>query len=245
MIAYYTLIFFISLFLGSFYNVVALRELSGENISLPASHCTSCNHKLGPLDLFPLLSYVFLGGRCRYCKDKISYIYPLGEFLTAISYTIVIYIHGFSLEALTHIVFLTILIICTVCDLKEMIVPDKFIIVGLISVGLLKLIDGYNPIFLLINGGASFLILYAIFIASRNRLGGADVKIYALIGVSIGIINALSSLFYASIVAIIIIIPLSIINKSSLRKEIAFFPFITIGVMLVYFGELNYLFNIF
>ena len=75
---YYTIVsFFFGIVLGSFYNVVGYRLPRGESLIYPSSHCTNCNHKLGILDLFPIFSYLFLGGKCRYCKEKISLFYQL------------------------------------------------------------------------------------------------------------------------------------------------------------------------
>lgn len=234
MLVYYVFIFFMGLFIGSFYNVIALRELTGESISLPPSHCTSCNHKLGPLDLFPVLSYVFLGGKCRYCKDKISFIYPVGELLTGIAFTIVVRKYGISLEALYHLVFVSLMVIATTSDLKAMIVPDKFVVIGLVLVSILKIINKESIISMIVSMAVPFFMMYLIFILSGDRLGGADVKIYALIGLTIGIAESFGSLFYASISALIIMLPVMIKDKGAMKREIPFFPFITIGVLMTY-----------
>lgn len=230
------LVFIISLFLGSFYNVVGLRILKGEDFIRTPSACTSCNHKLGPLDLVPVFSWVFLGGKCRYCKAKVSKIYPFGELLTATSYTLIFYSFNFqfSLEMAIHLVFITFMIIATVTDLKEKIVPDKLIVTGIVVIFILRAFNQVDFINYLLGGLISFGILFAIFLLSGEKMGGADVKIYALIGISIGLLGAINSLFYASIVALIL--NLDKLKKKNRKKEIPFLPFITIGVLLVYIG---------
>lgn len=228
-------VFFVSLFFGSFYNVVGLRTLEGKNFVLPSSSCPTCNHKLGPIDLVPIFSFVFLGGKCRHCKAKISKIYPLGELLTAISYTLIFYVYrfNFSLEILTQLTFITFMIITTITDMKERIVPNKLIIFGILSVFTLRLISQQHIINYSIQGILSFGVLFLIFALSGGKMGGADVKIYALIGLSIGLLGAIKSLLYASIVALIFNIG-KLTNKDKRKTEIPFFPFITIGILLVY-----------
>lgn len=230
-------IFFIGLILGSFYNVVALRTLSGESLSFPASHCTVCNHKLNFLDLFPVLSWVFLRGKCRYCGDKISYVYPVGELLTASAYTLIAYQFGFTLEALIQIIFITFMVFATTTDLKETMVPDRFVIIGSVLVIALRIISGVNLYYYLISGIVSFGILFLIMLLSNGKMGGADVKLYGLIGLAIGIQNSIGSLFYASMIALLFHLPMLIKNKGKItkNKEIPFVPFITLGVLCTYF----------
>lgn len=227
----------IGLVLGSFYNVVALRALSGEKLAFPPSHCTSCNHQLGVLDLFPVLSYTFLGGKCRYCKTKISPIYPFGELLTATSYTLIVYQFGLTMEALIQIAFITFLIFSTVTDLKETLVPNRFIVIGLALVGILRVIHGQDLAMYLISAVVSFGVMFLILILSGGKMGGADVKLYSLIGLSIGWMDSMGSLFYASMIALVVQGIILILNKGKFdrSKEIPFVPFITLGVLCTYF----------
>ncbi|WP_153011982.1 prepilin peptidase [Tepidibacillus decaturensis] len=81
---FWTIYILLTLFIGSFLNVVALRIPKNESIIYPPSHCPSCQHRLSVLDLIPVLSYIGLKGKCRYCRVKISPIYPLGELLTLV-----------------------------------------------------------------------------------------------------------------------------------------------------------------
>lgn len=236
MVVIYMFTFLIGLILGSFYNVVALRTLSGESLSFPASHCCTCNHKLNFFDLFPVLSWTFLKGKCRYCGEKISYVYPVGELLTASAYTMIVYKFGFTLEALIQIVFITFMIFSTTTDLKETMVPDRFVIIGSILVLSLRIIAKDNLTHYLISGFIAFAVLFLILILSKGRMGGADVKLYGLIGLAIGS-NAIGSLFYAAMIALIFQIPIIIKNKGKIdrSREIPFVPYITLGVLSTYF----------
>ena len=83
-----TVLFILGTIFGSFYNVVGYRIPKGESILYPSSHCTKCNHKLGFFELIPILSFVFLGGKCSNCKIKISLFYPFFELLTGICFSL-------------------------------------------------------------------------------------------------------------------------------------------------------------
>lgn len=231
----YGTIFIFGLVLGSFYNVVALRTLSGESLAFPPSQCANCNHRLHLLDLVPVFSWLFLRGKCRYCGDKISPIYPIGELLTAGSYTLIFHQFGFTMEALIQIVFITVMIWATMTDFKSTMVPDRFVVIGLISVLLLRIISGGDVIPYLIAAAVSFTILFLMLVFSGGKMGGADVKLYSLIGLSIGLQHAMGSLFYAAIIALMVQVPIIIANKGVDRgKEIPFVPFITLGVLATY-----------
>lgn len=239
-IVVYSFVFIFGLIVGSFYNVIALRTLSGEKLSFPPSHCTKCNHRLSFLDLFPVFSYVFLRGKCRYCKEKISPIYPIGELLTATSYTIIISQFGFTMDGLIQIVFITVMIWATMTDLKSTFVPDRFVIIGLTLVLILRIIHGVDLVSYLIASASSFGLLLLILVLSKGKMGGADVKLYALIGLSIGLMDSIGSLFYASILGVLFQLPLIIANKGKVdrEKEIPFVPFITLGVLCTYLFDL-------
>ncbi|MBS4759795.1 MAG: prepilin peptidase [Clostridium sp.] len=118
-------VFIIGLCIGSFLNVVVLRGLSGESIVLPPSHCTKCNHKLAWYDNIPVLSYLILLGKCRYCKEKISIQYPLVELFTGLTFAGIFYkfAHfGFSVNILCLMIAASLLIVIAVTDIKEKVI---------------------------------------------------------------------------------------------------------------------------
>ena len=130
---YYTIVsFFFGIVLGSFYNVVGYRLPRGESLIYPSSHCTNCNHKLGILDLFPIFSYLFLGGKCRYCKEKISLFYPIFEFTTGVLFAISYKVFGASIDFFIAIILISTLLIIIISDYQTMIIPDKLLIFSFI-----------------------------------------------------------------------------------------------------------------
>ena len=90
--------FIVGTIFGSFYNVVGYRVPKGESLIYPSSHCTKCNHKLGMLELIPVLSFLFLGGKCKKCKDKISWFYPLFEFISGVLFALSYVVFGLHLS---------------------------------------------------------------------------------------------------------------------------------------------------
>ena len=94
----------------------------------PPSHCTTCDRKLGLLDLIPVFSYIFLKGKCRECGSKISPIYPFMEFVTGFLFALSFYILGFSPELVIAIIFMSLLVIITVSDIAYMLIPNKVLL---------------------------------------------------------------------------------------------------------------------
>lgn len=120
-------VFIIGLCIGSFLNVVILRGFSEESIILPPSHCTKCNHKLAWYDNIPVLSFLLLKGKCRYCNEKISIQYPIVELLTGIVFSILYYKYSFgtfNLNFLFLAICASLCIVMSVTDIKEKIIFD-------------------------------------------------------------------------------------------------------------------------
>ena len=213
--------------------MVALRTLSKERVDYPPSHCTACKHRLGVRDLVPVLSWLSLCGKCRYCKESISRIYPFGELLTATYYAILVYKFGITVNIIPHIVLATVLVLATQTDIKEMIVPDRFIVLGLLIVLPVRVLMG-GWVTYVVGGIVIFTFLYIIYRLSGRKMGGADVKIYCLTGIVIGLVESLNSLTYAAVVTLIVLIPKFIGESIERNTEIPFIPYITIGVILTY-----------
>lgn len=121
--------------IGSFLNVVALRGLSGESIVLPPSKCPKCGNKLMPWHNIPILSYLFLRGKCAFCKEHISIQYPIVEFITGLFAVGVLFKYQFNLAGLFAFTILCILLVMSVTDIKEKVIITTHAWV-LIAVGL-------------------------------------------------------------------------------------------------------------
>lgn len=232
-------VFILGLFFGSFYNVVAMRTLKGESIVISRSHCTSCNHDLWVLDLVPVFSYLFLRGKCRYCGVKISPLYCFGELITGITFAFLYSIFGPTLDFVIHLVMGSVLTILVISDLIDKTIPNKIVFWGFVMVLILRLIKGEDVFFYILSSLGVFLLLFLFMVGSGNKLGGGDVKLYSVIGLTIGAWKALASIFFASTVALIVAVPLLITKKIDRKFQIPFVPFIWVGVLLSYFIEFN------
>lgn len=135
----------IGLVIGSFLNVVALRGLSGESIVCPPSKCPKCQKQLNWYTNIPVLAYIFLGGKCQFCKEKISLQYPLVELSNAILYVIFYLNFSLSLKTLLLCLISSIFILICITDFKEQVIIDLHTYI-LIALGVIYNIFNYNSI---------------------------------------------------------------------------------------------------
>lgn len=238
------IIFLFGLVLGSFYNVLGYRLPKKESIIFPASHCPNCHHHLGFKDLFPIISYIFLKGKCRYCKKKISIIYPLIEFLTGTLFVLSYLVFGLSIKFIIALVFSSIVIITIVSDVRYMIIEDSILIIGEILIIILLIIDnGLNAsLKMLANGILTFIVFYLIklladFSFKKEAMGGGDVKLMALIGTLIGAPMAIITLCASSFIAF----PYAIYIYFSKKENILpLGPFLCIAGLIIFFLGLSF-----
>ena len=123
------IIFLIGLFVGSFLNVISDRVVRNEAIFFGRSHCDTCKHKLAPKDLVPLLSFIFIKGKCRYCKTKLSVYYPTAEILTGLVFVLAY----FTKSVLPAVVFCAYIVLF-LTDAKYTLIPNKVVIPAIIFV---------------------------------------------------------------------------------------------------------------
>jgi leader peptidase (prepilin peptidase)/N-methyltransferase len=122
MYAFYA--FIIGLCVGSFLNVASLRALKGEEIVVTPSHCPKCGKDLKWYHNIPLFSYIFLGGKCGFCKEKISPQYPFVEFINGFLYLAIFLIYGISFKTLFLCILVSFFVLITITDIKERVVFD-------------------------------------------------------------------------------------------------------------------------
>lgn len=233
---YYMLVFFLfGLVFGSFYNVVGLRVPKGESIVSPPSHCTVCERRLTPIDLIPVLSYLVLKGRCRKCHTRISPMYPFMECITGLLFVHSYVMFGFSKELIVALFFASLLVIITVSDIAYMLIPNKIVYPAFFIFIGLRLVSPLEPWWYAFVGSAvGFGLLLLIAIVSKGGMGGGDIKLYAVLGLVLGIWNTLLSLFLASLIALIYGVVILAKRKQKRRIPIPFGPAIALGSWLAY-----------
>ena len=234
-------IFFLGLLIGSFLNVVICRLGSKEPILLSRSHCPKCGALLKWPDLIPLLSFVLVRGKCRYCHKKISLQYPLVELATGLLFLLIF--NQFSiLNPITlayYLLIICFLLVIFVYDLKHYLIPDKIIysaiIITLLNFWVLRA-QIYNPFLAAFLASGFFLSL--VLISKGKWLGLGDVKLAVLMGLVLGWPNILLSLFLAFMSGAMVGLGLIIAGKKSIKSQIPFGPFLSgATILMIIFGQ--------
>ena len=232
------LVFILGLCIGSFLNCVIYR-LEQEKSLKGRSFCPRCKHQLSWQDLFPIFSYLFLRGKCRYCKDKISIHYPIVELATALLFlTIFNYFQTANFVMLVFLFYIaSALVIIFVYDVKHLEIPDKVLFPAIfITLAYRLFVDvALLPNYLLAVVIASGFFLIIFLISKGKWMGFGDVKLAALMGLLLGINNVLVALFIAFFLGAIIGIILMVFKQKGLKSEIPFGPFLITGIFLALF----------
>ena len=237
------ILFIIGIIFGSFYNVVGYRIPKGQSILYPSSHCTNCNHKLGFLELIPILSFVFLGGKCKKCKVKISMFYPIFEFITGCAFAISYIVFGLSLECLYSIIFLSMLIILIISDYQTMIIPDSVLVFFSLLLMFCKFfISGIESIGIsLLHALAAFIFMLALkllgdFLFKKDSMGGGDIKLLAVFGFVLGFPLSIVSVFLSAFIAL----PISlVVLKLKKTHEIPFGPYLAVSAIIIFLTQID------
>lgn len=233
-----SLFFLYGVIIGSFLNVCILRIPRNETIVTTPSHCMSCGHKLAWYDLFPLFSYLFLGGKCRYCKAKISWQYPLVEFLNGVLYLLAFLVMGIGQNVSQTIyifivcIFLSTLLVLSGIDITHQIVPDKINLFIFILGIIVTILDYQNWALHVIGFFAVSVPLFVLLLF--GGMGGGDVKLYAAAGLLIGWKNAVLSIMLASVFGAIASVIMLAAGKAKDggKTRIPFVPFIALGMLI-------------
>ncbi len=239
------ILFIYGIVIGSYLNVVVYKYISNEKSSRARSKCPNCNHKLSYLDLIPVFGYLVLGGKCRYCKEKISLQYPLVELAGGFVFLLVgSHINMISIDLFITLAFFALLLTIFIIDLKIMIIPDKYVIMTALLAIIHQLL--INPITLdtflnmligalSISGALMIIYLIGLFGFNKEVLGLGDVKLYISIGLFLGFpsvgLSFLITVLIGGIVAIFILIAC---RHKKEPKEMPLGPFICLATLIVY-----------
>lgn len=243
-------VFILGLFVGSFLNVLADRLPKGESVIKGRSHCDKCKKELAWYDLIPLLSFLMLKGKCRYCHTSLSFYYPIVELTTGFLFmAVLLFVLGWDINFISIISIITviyylfiasILIVIFFSDLRYGIIPDK-VILPAILVSFLYLILNTNYLILphvLSAVGASLFFLFLFLITKGRGMGFGDVKFAFLIGLILGFPNIIVGLYAAFLTGAFVGIILILWRKRKLREAIPFGPFLVLGTMFgLFLGE--------
>lgn len=234
-----TLFFCMGILFGSFFNVVGLRVPLHQSIVFPPSHCPGCQKRLSPLDLIPVFSYLFAKGRCRYCQETISPIYPVMEGMTGVLFLLAYNLFGWSFQLIFVLFFISMLIMITVSDLYYQIIPDKILFpFFLLFILYFVVFPPQNWLVHLLGMGLGFLVFYLVALLSRGGMGGGDIKLFAVAGFVLGYPLLFVSILLATVTGSLFGIILIFMKKGKLKSGIPFGPFIAAGSLVaIFWGE--------
>jgi leader peptidase (prepilin peptidase)/N-methyltransferase len=232
------IIFLFGLTIGSFLNVVIYRLPRGESIVLPPSHCPGCQHRLGPPDLVPVFSFLFLKGKCRYCGVRIGWRYPLVELSCALL-TWVWWIRmggaGIHADSVAMLIVTYALVAISLIDLDHQIIPNKITLPLLVAGLAFRGIQGeLIPAALGLLAGAGPLGLIAV--VYSKGMGWGDVKLLAMLGVFVGWQKIIITMFLGSFLGVLWMVPLILAGKFDRKTPFAFGPFLAAGALVVMYG---------
>lgn len=219
---------------GSFLNVVIYRLPRDLSLVRPPSSCPKCGRRIKWYDNIPVLSYLLLGGKCRFCGEKISAVYPVVEALTAACF-VVVYFHNlrfFDLQFFADCLFVSALIALGFIDFFEQIIPDH------ISLPMLILALVYAPFRYDLNlrqalvgavvGGGFLFIVYLVYLLWRKKegLGMGDVMMMLMVGAYLGLSRTILTLLLASVVGAIVGLLLMKFRGKDMKFALPFGSFI-------------------
>lgn len=236
-------VFIFGSLIGSFLNVCIVRMPKEESVVFPRSHCVSCKKQIPWYDNIPFVSFILLGGRCRFCKKTISIQYFIVELTTAGLFLWTYLYFGLSWALLAYLVMVGGLIVATFVDIEHRIIPDEIsvggMVVGLVFSFLIPSMHGVTSNFLslgyslmgvLIGGGAIYAMgMLGDFIFKKESMGGGDVKLLAMIGAFLGWKAAILTFFIAPVFGAVAGIIVKIRTKESV---IPYGPFLALGALI-------------
>lgn len=239
-----TIIFVFGAVIGSFLNVLIYRLPIGMDFKKGNSICPNCEHQLYWKDLFPLFSWIFLGGKCRYCKAPISKQYPIVEALNGAFYVLAYIflcggqgVEGLSLKLVGYMIFFSCLIVASWVDFKHEIIPDSMWIAifvgGLFILGdaLIKGEFDKDWIIARVIGlfSVSGLFLIIGLVTGGRAMGGGDIKLMAAVGFVLGWKAVIIALFMGALFGVIFTVFRKAIAKTEMKGLIPFGPFLAMG----------------
>ncbi|MBU4374942.1 prepilin peptidase [Patescibacteria group bacterium] len=266
----YFFIFIFGLCIGSFLNCLIWRLRKGEGM-LNRSYCPKCKKQIAWHDNIPVLSFIWLGGKCRHCKKPISIQYPLVELIAGILFVIAFFMnyelgimnYGFNnfyilplihdslfiIHLLRDFFIISVMIIIFIYDLRWYLILDKVVLPACAIVFILNLILGITWQNMLISGiiGSSFFLFQ--FVVSKGKwIGGGDIRLGLLMGFALGWPNVLAAIFLAYLIGSIVGVGLILAGRKQWGSKIPLGIFLSsASVIVLFWGEqiINWYFNLF
>jgi len=248
--------------IGSFLNVLIFRIPKEESVVFPASHCQSCNTPLKWYHNIPIFSWLFLGGKCSFCKEKISMQYPLVELTSGIIAVAVVMKYSFSVPVVFIILSFYMLLVLSLIDLKYKMVPDSINLLAIVF----AVLGAWSPTGILLNlqnallfAGGFTLLRFALsyYLTSSvyraglktktpwnkhydrtpfiEAMGEGDIMVAATMGALLGVKLGLIAIFLSALIALPILLLAQ--TKSKEEQKIPYVPFLTLATFIAFLGD--------
>ncbi|MDH5527154.1 MAG: prepilin peptidase [Nitrospirota bacterium] len=218
---------------GSFLNVVICRLPQGKSVVSPASRCPRCETAIRWYDNVPLLGWLWLGGKCRNCKEPISIEYPLVEAANGALWGVLIWRFGLVPETPVYLALASALLALTLIDLHHQILPDRItlpgIVVGLAASAFLLPVGILPAVYGVVLGGGLFLVIAVV---SRGGMGGGDIKLIAMIGAFLGWQAVLLTTVVAATTGSLVGLVLMALYGKGRKYAVPFGPFLSAGALV-------------
>jgi len=230
----------VGLCFGSFLNVCILRLPHDQSLLRPRSTCPQCKQPIAWRDNIPVVSWLWLRGKCRWCHKPISVQYPVIEALAGVLFGVSVLAYGPTLHAVSAALFGTLLLGIAITDARHYLIPDEFSLGGLV-LGLALALGGGAQGFLqaVIGAAVGFGLLYAVaqagaWVFKEDAMGGGDIKMMAMVGSFVGWKGVLLTVFAGAALGSLIFVPLSIKKK----RLVPFGVFLAVGAAVTFvFGD--------
>lgn len=228
--------FFVGLCIGSYLNVVIYRLPRDQTSITGRSKCPCCGRVLAWKDLIPLLSYIILRGRCRYCRERISLRYPLVEVITGAVFAALFYRLGLDWVLLKYLCLASILIAASFIDLEHYLIPDRLTFIGFAVGGGFLLSNMEITIRSGLLGALSAGgLLWLLAVVSRGNVGGGDIKLATVLGLFLGwpwgFLAVLLGLFLAGAAGVFLLAT----RIKGRRDPLPLAPFLSVGALIAFF----------
>jgi leader peptidase (prepilin peptidase) / N-methyltransferase len=233
--------FLFGLVFGSFLNVCIYRIPIKKSIIFPPSSCPNCGRNIRFYDNIPLLSYLFLLGRCRSCHEHISLRYPLVELLSGLLSMALFIRYGLSYQYFMFYLFVTSLVVISFIDLQHQIIPDILSIPGILVGIALSFLPGHvrwiDSLIGALGGGGVLYLVALVFkkATGRDGMGGGDVKLLAMMGAWMGWRSLPFIVLLSSFSGILIGGGALLMAGKGYRVRIPFGPFLSLGALITFF----------
>ena len=230
--------------IGSFLNVVILRlPNDNESILFPASHCPACKKTLSWYENIPIISYLFLRGRCSSCHKAISLQYPVIELLMAVLSVALYQRFGLSVTGGGYFIFSAALLVIIWIDLHHQIIPDVISLPGILLGFLFSFFNTFvywqeSLIGLVIGGGILYTISALYYLVRRQAgMGGGDIKLLAMLGAFLGYKSLPFIIFASSLTGAVVGLLVMMVQKKDIATKIPFGPFLSIAALVYLFFQ--------